>query len=113
MTTTATCNSVQPLGSVPRLEARRRLLRHTVLDLGQVDAERELGGHVRERVARGLRGEGTRARETRVHLQRNKDIQFLKLIIPSTHAHIRTHSLGGQGVVGLHVSHKQVDRQSE
>ncbi len=38
------------------LEARAGSLRNAVLDLGQRDAERELGGDERQRVAGGLRG---------------------------------------------------------
>mmetsp|Transcript_33962 Transcript_33962/g.66956 ORF Transcript_33962/g.66956 Transcript_33962/m.66956 type:complete len:788 (-) Transcript_33962:395-2758(-) len=50
-----------------RLEARLGLFRHGVLDVREGDAQSELGGDERERVSRGLGGEGGGAGETGVH----------------------------------------------
>ena len=49
-----------------RLKTRRRHLRHAVLDLVERDPQTELRGDEGERVARGFRGEGGRAREAGV-----------------------------------------------
>ena len=51
-----------------RLEARRRRLRQVVGDLVERVADRELGRHLRDGIARRLRGERRRARDARVHL---------------------------------------------
>jgi hypothetical protein len=50
------------------LEAGRRLLGDGVLEVGQLGAERELGGDVGQRVAGGLAGQGRRAGQPGVHL---------------------------------------------
>jgi hypothetical protein len=51
-----------------RLEAGRRRLRQVVRDLVQRVSDRELRSNLGDRVARRLRGERRRARDTRVHL---------------------------------------------
>ncbi len=50
-----------------RLEARRRLARNVVRNLVQPHPDGQLGGDLRDREARGLRGQGGASRDARVH----------------------------------------------
>ena len=54
------------------LEARRRLARDVVADLVERVADGQLGRDLRDREARGLRGERRRARDPRVHLDHDQ-----------------------------------------